>query len=231
MARLRGGDAASGDAGDRAHERRPWPWSWRGPSCRRSSSEAKSSGRWSRRGRSRRRVPRRLCQCGRPPRRRKVRSGCPVHAEVTELLSNVIYQHRRRAGQGGRSPRKESPLGRAVVWRVLGWSQARCGFEGRRRSQGRKQHGSFQLVFAGSRIRLCKNGIRPAIDRALFFLFLPTTNAASSGVVVRPRRGTASTVSPRPTHTHQVQHHLQTLHNQATTTTTTHRTHATYIPA
>ena len=42
-----------------------------------------------------------------------------VHAEVTELLSNVIYQHRRRAGQGGRSPRKESPLGRAVVWR--GW--------------------------------------------------------------------------------------------------------------
>ena len=73
-----------------------------------------------------------------------------VHAEVTELLSNVIYQHRRRAGQGGRSPRKESPLGRAVVWRVLGWSQARCGFEGRRRSQGRKQHGSFQLIFAGS---------------------------------------------------------------------------------
>ena len=59
---------------------------------------------------------------------------------------------------------------------------------------------------------------------------LPTTNAAISGVVVRPRRGTASTVSPRPTHTHQVQHHLQTLHNQATNTTTTHRTHATYIP-
>ena len=32
MMRLRGGDAASGDAGDRAREQRPWPWSWRGPS-------------------------------------------------------------------------------------------------------------------------------------------------------------------------------------------------------
>ena len=151
---------------------------------------------------------------------------------MTELLSNVIYQHRRRAGQGGRSPRKESPLGRAVVWRVLGWSQARCGFEGRRRSQGRKQHGSFQLVFAGSRIRstLCKTeSDLPSIEPSFPSSFPPPTQQPAALWSGR-RRGTASTVSPRPTHTHQVQHHLQTLHNQATTTTTTHRTHATYIP-
>ena len=71
----------------------------------------------------------------------------------------------------------------------------------------------------------------PTCHRSCFpSLFLPTSNAASCGVGVRTWRGTASTVSPRPTHTPQVQHHLQTLHNQATTTTTTHRTHATYIP-
>ena len=98
----------------------------------------------------------------------------------------------------------------------------------------RKTARLFSAGFAGSRVRFGKsfhNGIRPAIDRAFLFSFLPIRNAASCCVGrIRPKERTASTVSPRPTHTHQVQHHLQTLHNQATTTTTTHRTHATYIP-
>ena len=110
-----------------------------------------------------------------------------VHAEVTELLSNVIYQHRRRAGQGGRSPRKESPLGRAVVWRVLGWSQARCGFEGRRRSRGRKQQGSFQLVLQVHESVLHHAERIPTCHRSSPFPFPSIPNAASCSVGVSGR--------------------------------------------
>ena len=127
-----------------------------------------------------------------------------LHAEVTELLSNVIYQHRRRAGQGGRSPRKESPLGRAVVWRVLGWSQARCGFEGRRRSQGRKQHGSFQLVFAGSRIRstLCKTeSDLPSIEPSFSSSFPPPTQQPAALWSGRGERDSEHRVTAPHSHT------------------------------
>ena len=123
-----------------------------------------------------------------------------------------------------------------MAW--LGWSLARCGFEGRRRSRGGKQHGCFQLDLQDHESVLEKNftslksfhnGIRPAIDRAFLPSFSHTQRSKLRRCVSGRRRGTASTVPPRPIHTHQVQHHLQTLHNQATTTTTTHRTHALYI--
>ena len=97
----------------------------------------------------------------------------------------------------------------------------------------RKTARLFSAGLAGSRVRFGKQVFTTESDLPSIWLsspFLPTSNAASCGVGVRTWRGTASTVSPRPTHTPQVQHHLQTLHNQATTTTTTHRTHATYIP-
>ena len=106
-----------------------------------------------------------------------------VHAEVTELLSNVIYQHRRRAGQGGRSPRKESPLGRAVVWRVLRWSQARCGFEGRRRNQAENNTAVFSwslqvhesvLLYAKTESDL------PSIEPSFSSSFPPPTQQAAA---------------------------------------------------
>ena len=95
-----------------------------------------------------------------------------MHAEVTELLSNVIYQHRRRAGQGGRSPRKESPLGRAVVWRGWGghWRGAASKAADGAEAENSTAVFSWTCRFTSPLWKTSfHNGIRPAIDRA----FLP----------------------------------------------------------
>ena len=98
-----------------------------------------------------------------------------MHAEVTELLSNVIYQHRRRAGQGGRSPRKESPLGRAVVWRGWGGHWRGAASKGADGAEAENSTAVFSWTcrFTSPLWKTSfHNGIRPAIDLAFLPFFL-----------------------------------------------------------